>query len=130
MNRNVLAVMLAVACAIGAPAAAGATVYTINVPVQLSKVAVPVGTIFTVPCFLWSAKAPGEGTNVGAGQGGTKPLDATGASSGTVTVTVTTSQPALSYTCSLGIGELPGGGTVQASTLFGNFSSMGVGGTF
>jgi hypothetical protein len=130
MNPRLLASLVAAAFAIALPVAAGATVYTINVPVQLTKVAAPTGTFFAVACFLWSSKTPSQGTQVMQGQADTPKLDATGAMSGTVSVALTSTQPAGSYSCVLGVGVLPGGGTIQPSTLFPSATPLAVNGTF
>jgi hypothetical protein len=105
VSHRFSACMFAIACSVGIPVAADATQYTINVPVNLSRIAAPAGTQFEVDCQTYSIPAaayvfnqtPGEAF----GSADTPGLNAGGGLSATVPVKVTSTKPMLSYTCEL-----------------------------
>jgi hypothetical protein len=88
MNRRLIGSILSITCWCAIPVAALATTYTINVPVQMSKVNAPAGTTFGVTCNLSSSIPPQPPYTVSA-VGWAPPLDATGAATGTVSISMT-----------------------------------------
>jgi hypothetical protein len=104
MNR-IVASLFAIACAVGIPLAAEATVYTINVPLNLTRLAAPAGTVFQMGCLLYAepyTEVVQQNLYPDAqGYQNTAALNSNGDLTSTVTVKITSSKPMKSYLCTL-----------------------------
>jgi hypothetical protein len=94
--------------------------YTFSVPVNLTNVAAPAGTTFTINCGILGAYVQGQVRSAG-GSAQTPPLSASGTISATVLVSVhaVNDLQGSPYSCSLS----PGSFTIKINTVTGTVTS-------
>jgi hypothetical protein len=130
LRYRFIASLVAATLSLAFPAIVQAAAYTINVPVQLTKVALPAGSKFQVACVVYPTATAGDlyMTNPASlGVSMTPPLDTTGSVSATVTVRLVANTPMKSYRCGL---LPPTNVNASIKQLLPNADPQGVSGTF
>ena len=98
-----------------APANSLNLTYTFSVPVNLSHVAAPAGTTLQVQCAVSSSVVQPNYISRSVGTAATPPLNASGAASGNVLVSVHAVNPMTNYTCTV----LPGATALTVNVISG-----------